>query len=170
MQKKNLFLMVYGALFAALVFIATYLFKLPTPVGYIHLGDGFIFIAAAILPWPFALGAAAIGAGLSDLILGYASWVLPTIIIKCACAILFTNKKLRFFCIRNIIALPIAAIITVGGYYLFGSLIAGNFAACLVEMPLNAVQSLAGICLFCIFGIVFDKSRAVREILSKNLR
>ena len=42
--------MVYGALFAALIFIATYLFKLPTPVGYIHLGDGFVFIAAAVLP------------------------------------------------------------------------------------------------------------------------
>jgi uncharacterized repeat protein (TIGR04002 family) len=169
MKQKNLFRLVYAALFAALIFCGTYLFKLPTPIGYIHLGDGFIFIAAAVLPAPFAIAAAMIGAGLSDLLLGYASWVLPTVIIKCACAVCFTRKAGKALCLRNLVALALSLVFTVVGYYFFGSLIQGNFTASLVEMPLNALQSIGGACIFVFFGLIYDKNKALREIFTKRL-
>lgn len=167
MKRKNLVYTVYAALFAALIFVGTYAFKIPTPVGYIHLGDGFIFIAAALLPTPFALGAALVGAGLSDLVAGFPLWVAPTVIIKCACALCFTSKKIKIFCARNIIALAASAAITVGGYYFFGALIYSSFVTPLYEIAFNLIQSVAGIIIFSVFGIFFDKTPALRKVIGK---
>lgn len=89
---QNIKKLAFGALFAALIFCGTYFIKLPMPFseGYIHAGDGFVFLAAALLPAPYAMGAAAIGAGLSlsaDIRSGY----MP----RWACAFL------RCFCFRT---------------------------------------------------------------------
>lgn len=69
-------------LMTALVFLSTSVIKIPTINGYIHLGDGFIFLSVLLLG-PF-YGAFASGAGsmLSDLLSPYAQWALPTLIIK----------------------------------------------------------------------------------------
>ena len=135
-----------------------------------HLGDSFIFIAASLLPTPFAAGAAIIGAGLSDLASGFPLWILPTALIKCACALCFTSKKEKMFCRRNVIALAASALITVGGYYVFGALIYGDPIAPLYEIPFNAVQSIAGIALFTAFGFGFDKSPALKRLISDKIR
>ena len=68
---------------AALVFVMTYVPKVPVPVtgGYVHLGDGAIFLAALLLG-PLGIPAAAVGSGLSDLLGGYMVYVLPTMAIK----------------------------------------------------------------------------------------
>ena len=52
----------FGGMLAALVFAATYLFKIPISItqGYIHLGDAFILLGAVLLDWT-AVPAAAIG-------------------------------------------------------------------------------------------------------------
>ena len=52
------------AIFAALITIMTaYVCHIPVPIagGYLHFGDSLIFLAATILPRPYALAAAAIG-------------------------------------------------------------------------------------------------------------
>ena len=36
--------------------------------GYIHLGDALIYLAAVLLPAPYAMAAGAIGGGLADLL------------------------------------------------------------------------------------------------------
>ena len=53
--------MTLAAMFAALIFLGTFIIRIPIPAtnGYIHFGDGFIYIAALILPLPFAAAAAA---------------------------------------------------------------------------------------------------------------
>ena len=60
-----------GGMLAALVFVATSFFKLPVSVtqGYIHLGDGFILLGAALLG-NTAIVAAALGSALADLLAG----------------------------------------------------------------------------------------------------
>ena len=47
MDDKKIKEMVYTSLLAALICVATFIIKMPSPVtgGYTHLGDGFIFIA-----------------------------------------------------------------------------------------------------------------------------
>ena len=39
----------YGGLLAALIMVATAYLKFPTTLGYIHIGDGIIYLSAAIL-------------------------------------------------------------------------------------------------------------------------
>ena len=72
-----------SGMMAALVFVATYFFKLPVSItqGYIHLGDGFILLGASLLGWA-SVPAAAIGSALADLLGGYTLYILPTFVIK----------------------------------------------------------------------------------------
>ena len=77
-----------GGVMAALVFVMTYLPKVPVPVtgGYVHLGDGMIFLAAMLLG-PVGVAAAAVGSALSDLVGGYMTYIIPTFLIKGAIAL-----------------------------------------------------------------------------------
>lgn len=55
-------LLVTAALFAAVITLTTaYLLHIPVPTGYVHLGDAFVYLAASLLPAPYAVAAAAIG-------------------------------------------------------------------------------------------------------------
>jgi uncharacterized membrane protein len=80
---------------AAVIFVATYFFRIPLYSGYIHLGDGFILLSAAVLGWPAVLSAA-IGSMLADLLAGYSVYMLPTFLIKggmAAVAVLASARK-----------------------------------------------------------------------------
>ena len=71
-------------LMASLITIMTaYICHIPVGVngGYIHFGDSLIYLAAVLLPRPYALIAASIGGGLAD-ILTAPMWAPATIIIK----------------------------------------------------------------------------------------
>ena len=57
--------------FAALITVMTaYVCHIPvgTNGGYVHFGDALIYLAAVLLPRPYALAAAAIGGGMADLL------------------------------------------------------------------------------------------------------
>ena len=66
------------AAMAALVFLGTYIFKIPTISGYVHLGDCMILLTVALFGMKKGAIAGAIGGGLSDFIGGYFYWVVPT--------------------------------------------------------------------------------------------
>lgn len=76
------------AMMAALVFVGTYFFKIPTFFGYTHLGDCMIILAVCLFGTRQGALAGAIGAGLSDLLGGYAIWAIPTIAFKSLWAII----------------------------------------------------------------------------------
>ena len=84
MKSKDTFSVAYTALMAAVVFVATYLIKIPNPVtgGYSHMGDCMIFLAVVILGRRDGAIAASIGGALSDLLAGAAAWIVPTLVIK----------------------------------------------------------------------------------------
>lgn len=174
MKKNNKYLLhriVFGAAVAALVFVGTFFFKIPipTPVGYIHLGDGFIYAASVILPLPVAAISAAVGGGLSDLLSGYPLWIAPTIVIKALSTLLFRRKAPRLLCGRNLLALGFGIVCNVGGYYLFGSAIQGNFTTCLVEIPLNLLQEAAGCAIFLVFAGILDANPKLRGFFSSKV-
>ena len=86
------------AAMAALVFLGTYIFKIPTISGYVHLGDCMILLTVALFGMKKGAIAGAIGGGLSDFIGGYFYWVVPTLLIKCMWAIvmgLIMHKVLK---------------------------------------------------------------------------
>ncbi len=73
-----------SALFTVLI-LATTLTGAMALIGdgaYIHIGDALIYTAALFLPTPFAIVAAALGAGVADVLLGSAIYVPATVITK----------------------------------------------------------------------------------------
>jgi len=81
LKVKNI---IYAGMMIALVFVATFVIKIPIPFtqGYIHAGDAMIFLAS-IMFGPLIGGlAGGIGSAMADLFGGYAIWAFPTLIIK----------------------------------------------------------------------------------------
>lgn len=151
---KNLML---AAIFAAMVYVLTSFLKIPTHQGYIHVGDGIIYLAAALLPWPYAMAAGAIGAGLSDYLSGYPMWILPTVIIKVLTVVAFTNHRDTIINKRNMFAMIPAAVLCVGGYYLASAILYGDFGAAVADIPTNFIQSISSGALFVFLGLALDK-------------
>lgn len=71
-----------AAVMAAVVFLATFVPRIPIPLGYAHLGDAVIFLLALSIGRRDALIAACLGSALSDVLGGFLLWAVPTLIIK----------------------------------------------------------------------------------------
>lgn len=146
-RQKTLHL-AYGGMMAALVFVATYVFKLPVPItqGYIHLGDGFILLGAALLG-PTAIPAAAVGSMLADLLGGYTLYLIPTFVIKGAVAAIavYAFAKLDALWLR-LVWMIAAELAMVAGYFLVEWLILRyGWAAAVGAVGPNLVQGLSGV-------------------------
>ncbi len=72
------------AMMTAIIFVMTYLLKIPNPMtgGYSHLGDCGIFVAVMLLGKKRGTMAGALGGMLADFIGGYMVYVIPTLLIK----------------------------------------------------------------------------------------
>ena len=132
---------------AALVFVMTYVPKVPVPVtgGYVHLGDGAIFLAALLLG-PLGIPAAALGSSLSDLLGGYMVYVLPTMVIKGLVALIAWKGWKEGSWLRAVIAFVVAEAVMVLGYFAFESVMYGTAAAWAAVGP-NCIQGIAGVAL-----------------------
>ncbi len=165
--KRQLRILTLSAIFCALVFVATTYTRIPiwfSNSGYIHLGDAFIYLAAAVLPMPYACAVGAIGAGLADLI-GYPIFTPGTVVIKVLIALFFTSKCSKFLCKRNLVATAPACIVTVVGYYLYEAALVRSFAAPIVSVPFNVVQAVASAIVFFMIGLMLDKFSLKSKIL-----
>ncbi len=167
--------LILSALFAAMIYIMTAFVHIPTHQGYVHIGDGCVFLAACLLPAPYAMGAAAIGAGMSDYLSGYAIWVLPTMVIKAAMASVFVgNRRPDIICKRSLFCLIPASAICVGGYYLSGALLAilsgspaaAAFSAAVADIPSNIIQCIGSAALFIFLGTAMDKT-GTKKLISE---
>ena len=168
MKKQSSFrLGVLAALFAALIFVVTaYVLHIPTPAtgGYIHLGDAFVYLAASILPAPYAIAAAGIGEALSDLLTGGAAFALPTLVIKSAMALCFTAAGEKIVTKRNAAASVFAGLICIGGYYLTEVFLLHSFSAPVVEIPANAVQAAASAVIYLLAGRALDRTKVKNSV------
>lgn len=135
-----------GGLFAALVMLFTYAIKLPTPAtaGYIHLGDGIIFLCGMMLGPQTAL-IAAVGSALADLVGGYFVYILPTFVIKGLMGAL-AGRARREKVVFNACLFACAELVMVCGYFLFEGFAYGWAAAAGAILP-NVVQGVAGVVL-----------------------
>lgn len=144
---KGVLQLALGGMMAALVFIATYLLKIPaTPQGYIHLGDGFILLGAALLGWT-AVPAAALGSMLADLLGGYTVYCLPTFLIKAATAAVavFAMAKRRPFWME-LLLFAVAEIVMAGGYFVAEWLFLGyGMPAATAAVVPNLIQGFSGV-------------------------
>ena len=135
-----------SAVMAALVAVATLLIQIPVPAtgGYINLGDIMIFVSALTFG-PIVGGlAGGIGSSISDVISGYALYAPFTLIIKGfegTIAGAISNRKQVW---RDIIAVTVAGIQMVGGYFLAEFFPLGLKWAALAEVPGNITQIIVG--------------------------
>ena len=135
MHNKHLRLTCQSALCCAVIFVFTAYLHVPSFNGYTHVGDGFLYLTASMLPTPWAMAAGAIGAGLADLLSGYGIWAPATVVIKALTAWCFTAKAPTLLCRRNYLALIPSLLLCVGGYYGYECLITGNLVAPLAGIP-----------------------------------
>ncbi len=143
-SHKHIKLICISAMFAALVFVATFLVKVPLPVGYVHVGDGIVFLAAALLPLPYAMVAAAVGVGLADLCAGYAIYIPVTVLIRIVQVLFFSRKK-PMLCWHNIIALVASILLCAFGYWAFEAVaMYESGMAALAGVPFNIAQTALG--------------------------
>lgn len=154
------------ALFAAMTTICILLLHIPTGnQGYIHVADGVIYLAAAILPLPYAMLAGSIGGGLADLLAGSPSYIIPTVIIKAIIVLTFSSKSDKLLTKRNLIAPVPSLVLTVVLYAVAGfviDMLAGAttqaaFAGAVSGMPMNVLQGTASAVLFYALGAGLDK-------------
>ena len=170
MKNKKVQLMCITGVFTALVFVVTAYLHIPTNNGYIHVGDGLIYLTACILPWPYAMVVGAGGAFLADCLTGFAVWAPGSVIIKALTVLLFSSKKDKVINLRNSLAVLAATIVCAGGYYLYESLIYGNFVSPLAGIPASVTQSVASAIVFIGFGLAADKMKLKSKIYGGNLR
>ncbi len=166
MKNDKVKLMCLSGVFTAIVFVFTAYIHIPSHTGYTHIGDGFIYIAACLLPVPYAAFVGAGGALLADCLTGFAIWAPGSVIIKIITVLFFSRKSQKIIFVRNIIALIPASIVCIGGYYLYESLITGNFIAPLAGIPGYITQSLLSSTLFILLGFAMDKLKVKNHVLS----
>ena len=154
-----------ASMLAALIFVATSFFKLPVSLtqGYIHLGDGFILLGAALLGTP-AIIAAALGSALADLLGGYTVYILPTFIIKglVGAVAVWSLAKQRPLVMR-LAGLIAAEAVMVLGYFLAEWLVLGyGWAAAVGALIPNIMQGISGVV---IATALMPMIRQVKQIL-----
>lgn len=164
MKKERIKKLCISGIFCAIVFITTAYLHIPSHTGYTHVGDAFIYLAACLLPTPYAIFAGAGGALLADCLTGYAIWAPGTIIIKTAAILLFNNKSNKILTLKNLLMLIPAAVFCIGGYYLYEAAILGDFLAPLAGIMGYIMQVILSSALFLILAAALDKINIKKRI------
>ncbi|MDE6220527.1 MAG: TIGR04002 family protein [Lachnospiraceae bacterium] len=161
------YLTITGLMAAMITVMTAYICHIPTGIngGYIHFGDSIIYLAAALLPTPYALAAAAIGGGLADLLTS-PIWAPATIIIKMLITIPFTNKSAKIITPRNVTACIIAYFISGFSYFVAEYLLFGTGAALIASMSGSLIQSGGSAVFFVIFGLALDRIHAKSRLIN----
>ena len=179
------------ALFAALIFAATFVIKIPIPVsgGYVHPGDSFVMMAGMLLGPVCGTLAAAVGSLLSDVIGGYVIYAPATAVIKglialcCYFALHAFERKnssshisykngdssyVTKYKTNRILAITVCGIIdilfVVGGYFIYESLMFGVSAAIVSVIPNTMQGAFALVLTF----ILYPRLNQISTLLRKS--
>lgn len=167
MNSKRTKKLVTAAMFASMILVATSFARIPIGInsGYIHLGDSLIFLAATMLPLPYAMCAAAVGGSLADILAGAAVWAPATFIIKALNVIpfYFIGAKSEKLTGKHMVIAPTSGLITIFGYFLAESLMYSPQSA-VVSMPFNIVQAVGSVVVFFVISYAINISGVVRKI------
>ena len=175
MKHQSLLKIVLSAMLAALICVATMIITVPSPLGgFLNLGDGFVLLAGWLLGPLYGFFAAGLGSALADLFLGYAFYVPGTFLIKglsaFLCAVLIRRMAV---CVRKrlvqfALAGTVAEIEMIAGYFAYSAILGGEGWGAVVSIPGNAVQGIAGICVFTVLAAVFEKYHLTRLFTVTN--
>ena len=156
--SKNRYLTMAALMAALITTMTAYICHIPVGVngGYIHFGDSLIYLAAVLLPRPYALAAAAIGGGMAD-IMTAPMWTPATVIIKMLIVLPFSNKSTKIVNPRNVFATVLAYFISGLCYFFAEYILFGTWSVLLLSMWGSLIQSGGSAIFFVIFGCALDK-------------
>ena len=161
--NNNIKFITITAVFIALTYVFTAFVNIRLPIaangGLVHLGNVPLFIGAIIFGKKTSAIAGGVGMGLFDLLSGWTAWAPFTFIIVALMgfavgAITEKHHGIGF----DALAIGVACIIKVVGYYIAEVILFGNWLAPVTSIPGNLVQiGVAAV----IVLIVVEKLRAV---------
>ena len=153
-MNKRLQKVTFAGLAIALIFLSIRFTEVPIPFGYVHIGNGLIFLFGSLLDPFTAFVVAAAGGALADITSGFPAWIVPTIITKglmgWIVAYLPTKKEGKW---TLLLATLIGAVINAAGYFLAGILLYGGIAASAVQIPFLLVEGLVGALVFYVLSL-----------------
>ena len=164
MKTKPLIL---SAIFAAIIFVNIMFFHIPNGMGgVIHFGDSLIFLAAAILPFPYAMFVAGLGAGLFNLV-RVPIWLPFTIVIKPLMTLCFTSKSDTILgSKRNMIA-PFFGVTINTVLYFFANWFLFDQYTAVGAFPALLIQGAGSFIFFYILAYALDRV-GVKNILKRR--
>lgn len=177
MTSQKTLKLIMASLMAAMTCIATMVISVPTPTnGYIHLGDGLVLLCGIILGPVYGGMAAGIGSMLSDILLGYTYYALPTFIIKALAAIaggftyLLASKTAlgKKYLFPLICAGITGGIVVTCGYFLVEATVFGYGIAAASSIPGNLLQNLFGIIVSAFLMPALSHVPVVRSLMAKK--
>lgn len=152
----------------ALVYVFTAFINVRLPIaaagGLIHLGNVPLFIFAIIFGKKTGAIAGGIGMGLFDLLSGWGAWAPFTLVIVALMGFevgLITEKKYGY--VWNVVAIVLAGVIKVIGYYIAEVILYGNWAAPMASIPGNLVQ--IGVAAVIVLIVIEPLKKAANKIL-----
>lgn len=164
MNQQRIRKIVFSAMFCALVYAATWIYVPAPAVGNVNLGDGVLLLCAWVLGGPWAAVAAALGATLADLTMGYAIYAPATFVIKAlmvTAAILVGRllSKLHMpALIARILSALCAELVMIAGYFLYEALVLQYGIGAVANIPFNAIQGAFGMILACVVYAVLARA------------
>ncbi len=167
-QRSETLRLVLGAVFIALVALATMVIQIPIPQagGYLNIGDTMIFVAALLLGPVGGAVAGGIGSALADFLNPiYAYWAPWTLVVKGIEGLLVGSlgygvyQKYGRVTPRVYLSMGVGALWMVVGYYFASSILYG-FSVALVHVPMNLLQGVVSVVLA---GLVLGFLRHVRS-------
>ena len=154
------------AVMTSVVFIATFVPKIPIPLGYAHLGDAAIFLLVALAGRREGIWAGCLGSALADFVGGFALWIGPTLLIKFLMAETFIWLKAEgtgwLKAPRTFVALTAACLVMAAGYTLFGALLYDSLAAGLSSAPGLLLEGVVNIAAFYLAAAVAAKGHHLK--------
>ncbi|HCG4535987.1 ECF transporter S component [Ureibacillus chungkukjangi] len=152
-SRNKTFDLIISALLISLVFVSTVFLNIKLPIGgqggLVHLGTGMLFIASIMFGPKKGALAGSLGMGLFDLMSGWTIWAPGTIIArglqgyivgKIAWSKGRNGNSIGFNLFGMMVSIPVMVVV----YYLYESIIFGNWIIPLGSIPGNLVQNAVG--------------------------
>lgn len=172
MNKRKLLHLVFSAMFAALICVATMAIRIPSPMnGYVNFGDCFILVAAWVLGPVYGFAAGGIGSALADLFSGYAHYIPGTFVIKgliavfaalIARAVIEKAPKLRL--LGYAAGAVVGETVMVFGYFGYAALLLGKGFGAWASVPGNIVQGVFGVVVGTVIIQVLSASGVLKKV------
>mgnify|MGYP003414143927 FL=1 len=167
---------IISAMFASIITVLTAYFhiNIGTNSGYVHFGDSMIYLAACLLPAPYAMCAASIGGAMADMLSGSAIWAFPTAIIKAHNVIPFSimlkyiknRKDTRIINLRIMMMSVISGLITSIGYMFAEAIMFGSIKVAAASLIFGLIQAAGSTVIFYFAGTALDTVKFKSKILN----